>query len=281
MKFTFKKVILFTLFLISVFYIYVYAFDVEKKSVYHPEKAYLPPELYLLDKFTANSQRIDDDTVLSYWYIRGEKDKPTILYTEGTFRNMSYFQEKIKFLVQNNYPVILYDYRGYGQSTNKPSEEGIYSDLDKFIEHICSDYNITENDIIIWGHSLGGAVATEAATKHKFKGVIIEAAFTSMDDMKKYGAKLLSNNPFQYVLNRVVFTLVPVTQKFDNLAKIDKINSSTLILHSKPDSFIPYEMSIELNKKNPATKLYISEKGEHEDPYWHNQEILKFIKTLK
>ena len=134
--------------------------------------------------------------------------------------------------------------------------------------------------IIFWGHSLGGAVVTDIASREKFKGVILEGTFTRLEDMKNYAARFQSKNILQEILNRILYNSIPLTQKFESINKVSKIKSTLLILHARFDRIVPSWMSKKLAEKNRHANLFISDKGTHEDSVWNNDAILGFIKKL-
>jgi pimeloyl-ACP methyl ester carboxylesterase len=265
---------------VALFYIFIFGFDVERKIVFDPFKETQPVEEFLVSKLKSGEFLSDDNLKISYWYIDGNKNLPTVVYCHGNRQNMTYFQDRIKFLVENGYRVFMFDYRGYGNSEGVPSEPGLYKDLESFLNFIEKDYGLKKEDIILWGHSLGGAVVTEIASHEKFKGVILEGTFTKLDDMKNYAARYKSKNMIEEIVNILLYNSIPLTQKFESINKISKVKSSLLIMHARFDRIVPSWMSKKLAEKNPHASLFISDKGNHEESYWNNETILGFIKEL-
>ena len=265
----------------AIYYTLVYAFDIEKKIIYKPLKEFTSISADIAGKVRIESFKTSDGLKLSYIHIKGDKKLPPVLYCHGNGFNATYFINRVKFLANNNYEVFMPDYSGYGQSEGLPSENGMYKNVEEIINHLSSSYKIDKSQLIIWGHSLGGAVVADIASRNKFHGVILEAAFTKMSDMKNYAAKFRSSNEFDALLRMLIYNSIPLTQKFETINKVSKIQSPLFLIHSKQDEIVPYQMNIELYKKNPQARQFLSGKGYHDDPTWNNDVILNFIKSLK
>ena len=139
-------------------------------------------------------------------------------------------QNKIKFLVKKNYEIFTFDYRGFGKSSGEADEKGLYKDLDSFISFLNNKYKIPDSKIVLWGHSLGSAVVIDAAAKIKTKAVIVEGAFTSIEDMKNYRvANKRNKNTVQVWLRDCIFNSMPITQKFASRDKIAEIKYLRLL----------------------------------------------------
>jgi hypothetical protein len=264
----------------ALFYMFIFGFDVEKKIVFDQSTDSQPVEEYLMPKLKTGEFESKDHLKLAYWYIEGDNKLPAILYCHGNRQNMTYFQHRIKFLVENGYRVFMFDYRGYGHSQGKPYEQGLYSDLESFLGFIDKEYGVKKDNLVIWGHSLGGAVVTDVASRNDFKGVILEGTFTKLEDMKNYAARFKSHSIAEEIFNKLLYHAMPLTQKFESINKISKIDSPLFILHSRPDHIVPYWMSEKLAQKNSHANLFISDKGDHDEGTWNNQSILAFVKSL-
>jgi len=272
----------FIVFVLSIIIVYslFYLFEIEKKVIYSPSCITLSFLKSIQAKSDLKSFKTANNQSISYIEINGSNDLPVIVYCHGNSKNASQFQDRIEFIANKNYRIFMPDYRGYGKSTGKPDEKGLYNDLESFIAYLNAEYDIKPENIIVWGHSLGGAVVADVSTRHKFKGIILEGTFTKMADMRKFGAKFHSKTQVEYFLRSILYSIMPITQKFDTINKVKNIKSPILIIHSKPDSIVPYSMSENLAKGNKNARLYLSETGSHGDAVWNNKEILNFIKQL-
>lgn len=187
------------------------------------------------------------------WWIPAEQaDAPTLLYLHGNFRNVSYNVEHAMRLHRLGVNVLLVDYRGYGQSGGgMPSESKVYEDAESAWNYVSSK-GIPPKRIIIYGHSLGGAIAIDLASRHpEAAGLITESTFSSMQAMGELNYGFL---PIGFLLN----------QRFDSIQKIGQIKIPVLLLHGTWDKKIPYGMAQQLYERAPQPKtLKLIEGGEH------------------
>jgi fermentation-respiration switch protein FrsA (DUF1100 family) len=128
--------------------------------------------------------------------------------------------------------VFIVDYRGYGRSEGRPSEEGLYTDARAAWRYLVEERGIAPARIVIFGKSLGGAVAVELATQVKPAGVILESSFTSVPDM--------AARHFPFVPKALIRT------KMNSAGKIARIRAPKLHIHSPADEVVPYELGREL-----------------------------------
>lgn len=257
---------------------------IEKKLVYEAEKEtyQLMPEL--ASKAEAGSFLSSDKTPLTYYEIKGNKKSPVIVFCHGNQGSMTKAanQKKVKFLVKQGYTVFMPDYRGFGKSGGKPDEKGIYRDLDSFVSLLNNKYKIPDNKIVLWGHSMGSAIVIDEASKRNFEGVIVEGAFTSVEDMKNYRIAHKRNaNPVHLFIRDYIFNNIPITQKFTSKDKIAKIKSPMLIIHAVHDEMVPVEMGKKLAQLKPDAETFFSETGTHCHCGWQDKTILEFLGKLK
>jgi uncharacterized protein len=121
-----------------------------------------------------------DGARLFGWYVEAQADRPVILWCHGNAGNIINRLENLKLLYQLGLSVFLFDYRGYGRSQGKPSEEGLYQDALGAHDFLTRTRMIRPERIIIFGRSLGAAVAGEVAVQKPAAGLILESAFPSI-----------------------------------------------------------------------------------------------------
>ncbi len=276
------------MFVLSIFSVYIAAKSIditkiEKKLVYKPvNKTYnLIP---VIDSRAQKNYFFSKDGIkINYLRIKGSRKFPVIVFCHGNSGNMTRCgnQSKLKFLVQEGYEVFTFDYRGFGESGGEVDEKGLYDDLNSFIAYLDEKYNIPNDKIILWGHSLGSAVVIDTASKIKLKGVIVEGAFTSVEDVRDYvtSQDINKQSLFHNIRNRF-YDSIPITQKFSSKDKIASVKSPTLIIHAINDKIIPYEMGEKLAKLKPDAKTCFSKIGGHCDYGWQDKYILKFLRNL-
>lgn len=191
---------------------------------------------------------------LHAWWIPAEKpDAPTLLYLHGNFRNIGYNLENALRYRTLGCNLLLLDYRGYGKSTGgKPSEGKVYEDAEAAWQYLVGQRGVKPQQLFIYGHSLGGAVAIDLALRHpEVAGLIAESTFTSMRAMSELKHNLL---PVGLLLN----------QRFESLQKIPQLKVPVLLIHGTWDQKVPVSMAQQLFEAAPQPKtLVMIEGGEH------------------
>jgi len=181
------------------------------------------------------------------WWIPADQSphRRVLLYLHGSAFNISANVEHARRFHRLGFSVLLISYRGYGISVGDgPSEKTMYEDAVAAWNYLRTVRKIAPERIMIYGHSLGGAVAIDLAVKKPASaGVIAEATFTSIRDVAAL-------NSF--------YRLFPldllIEHAFDSLSKIDGLTVPVLFLHGTADSSIPYEMSRRLYERTPGPK---------------------------
>ena len=162
--------------------------------------------------------------------------------------------------------MLLLAWRGYSGNLGKPTEKNLYIDGETAIKWVIDNLNFDYENLIIYGESLGCAVAVELRTRHKFKSIVLEDPFTSIPDIARKRYKI-------YPVRNLIL------DKFDNYSKIDKILSPLLIISGKKDEVISHSHSKKLFFKanNPKKNLFIDE-GLHNNLYYFNiyKEVIIF-----
>lgn len=223
-----------------------------------------------------------DGIKLNAWYVKAKPNKPTIIYCHGQGENISLWQNVIKFLADRGYGVFMLEYRGHGRSEGNPFESGLYVDLESAVKYLKVYENLPQEDIVLWGRSLGGAVVADVASRKNFKAVILESTFTNI---REEAIHLTENGVLEnkFGIWRAFSTLFvkiyPITQKFSTDKKIHRIEEPLLIGHSLYDATVPVEMSYKLSELNPNAKTFFCECGSHHENDWFFEEVLKFLES--
>ena len=175
------------------------------------------------------------------WWIpaSSQVSANVLLYLHGKGGNIGTNIDRLAKFHELGFSVLAIDYRGYGLSDGKfPSESRVYRDVEIAWSYLVRDRQVPPEKIIVYGQSLGGAIAIELATQQPVPpgGLIVESSFTSMRDMVDYRYPFLNVFPVGLLL----------TQEFDSLAKVRTISIPFLFVHGLDDSHVPAQMSRQL-----------------------------------
>jgi len=227
----------------------------ERKMVFFPPQDYpLYPQQLGLNYKEANIKTGDGETLWA-WHLASDSARYTVLFFHGNAENISSRLDFAERLLALGLSVLLVDYRGYGKSTGKPSEKGIYEDARASYQLLTDSLNIPPENVIVWGSSIGAAAALDLATNVKVGGLILEGCFTSAKEMSQ---KIFPFFPFHWF----------ASFKFDNLGKISRVKAPVLIIHAGQDEIIPPQMGRALyDKANPPKHFYTVEGAGHNDTY--------------
>ena len=197
-----------------------------------------------------------DGTVLNGWFTAGSSGKPLVLYFHGNGGNLSDGVQYLTLLHSMGYPVCIFDYRGYGKSGGLVhAERDLYDDARGMLDFLEGE-GWRHESMIYYGQSLGAAVALQMALERAPSGLVLESPFTSLADVQKH------LSPVAYVL----FGWWSFYAKFDNLAKIPRVNVPLLFISGDRDELTPLEMTLRLYSNTQAPKmLYILRGANHCD----------------
>jgi uncharacterized protein len=173
-----------------------------------------------------------------------------VLYLHGNGLNIGANVEHAYRFHSLGLSVLLVDYRGYGQSKgNFPSESQVYEDVKIAWDYLVKERGINPQEIYIYGHSLGGSIAIDLAVKHpEAAALIVEGSFTSVRQMVDFQKGLFWMFPIDLLLK----------QRFDSIAKVDRLQMPVLFIHGTADTVVPVAMSRKLFDAAPEPKqLYI------------------------
>ena len=226
---------------------------VVNRFIYYPEPhwALTPADLGLEAKEVSLAP--EPGVQLHAWFFPHPAPVASMLFCHGNAGNASHRLENVYHLVQTGFQVLLFDYRGYGHSTGQPSEEGLYQDAVAAWEHLVARASAHGQPHLIFGRSLGGAVAVHLATRVQAAGLMVESTFTSIRTL----ARLIFPTPLPQL---------PV--KYDSLAKIGQIQMPLLAIHGQRDELIPYTDGLALFQAAPEPKTWYPIPGAgHNDTY--------------
>ncbi len=226
----------------------------QSSMVYYPTREMNSNPSHVGLMYESVSIQTDDGVRLLAWYIPHDSARATILLCHGNGGNISHRVQLIKILHDLNLNVLIFDYRGYGQSEGKPSEEGTYKDAKAAWLYLVRKKNIAPSNIIIHGRSLGGAVASHLAREVNPGGLILESSFTSVGDVAR--------RMFPYFPIRLMIRFDYKTA--DNVAEC---RCPVLVIHSRDDKLISFEFGQALYDRAREPKSFLEITGSHDDGY--------------
>lgn len=205
----------------------------------------------------------EDGVRLNAWFLANPSSPTVLLWFHGNATNIGQQLDELETYSRLGTNILALDYRGYGKSEGSPDEAGVYRDSEAAYRYLVDQRRFTPASIIVYGHSLGGAVAIDLAARHECGGLIVESAFTNTGEM----ARRMFHVPFIEHLPR---------SRFDSLAKIARVRSPVLVIHGTRDRVIPFSMGQRLYDAAPEPKSFLSvEGGEHDsiftsggEKYW-------------
>ncbi|ERN39972.1 prolyl oligopeptidase family [Rubidibacter lacunae KORDI 51-2] len=189
-----------------------------------------------------------DGYVYGWWLPNADASLPTLLYLHGNGGNVGTNLTRAVGYRDLGFSVLLIDYRGYGRSPGPfPCERQVYADAELAWTHLVRGRQRPPENIYLYGHSLGGAIAIELAMHHpELAGAIVEGSFTSMLEMAR-ATQRYRWLPLKWL----------VTQHFNSVAKLPNLNVPLLFVHGAEDDVVPAWMSKELHAVAPPPKTLL------------------------
>lgn len=222
---------------------------------------------------------------LNSWFIKPKEDKPVFLFLNGTNSNRTWQQEVVTFFDENGYGALMPDYRGFGDNPGIATEVSLYEDAEASLKFL-NDQGLNDKKLILWGYSLGGAVARHIAPMNNFRFGIIDSAITNENAIKNHFIRT-GLADIQRISQAVLAKLnieAPECTKipFDTTAKIKEVKYPLLFIHSKGDEIVPYEMTEKQAafSQNKLSKLVISGNAPHIHRSWTFKHIKDFDESL-
>ncbi|MCF7805034.1 MAG: alpha/beta fold hydrolase [Candidatus Marinimicrobia bacterium] len=222
----------------------------QEQFVFHPSSAIhsTPADVGLpYEEVTVTTQ---DGIDIAGWFIPHPDARAVILYFHGNANNLADRVEYLKLLHSLRVSIFGIDYRGYGKSDGKPDARGTYKDAEAAWEYLVNDQNIAPENIVIYGRSLGGAIATWLARQKNPGALILGSSFTSAGDMAR---KMFPFMPVKLLVR------VP----YNTLEHLKYVDSPVLVSHSIDDTTVPFEHGKRLFEAANPPKEFLELRGPH------------------
>ena len=213
-----------------------------------------------------------DGTKLFGWYVENAATSAVILWCHGNAGNIINRLENLRELYRLGLSVFLFDYRGYGRSQGSPSEEGLYQDALGAYDYLTRVRLIRPDRIVLFGRSLGAAVAAEVVSHKPAAGLILESPFPSIEAVAKfhYGGLLV-----HWLLGA----------EFRLIDRLPQLSLPKLVVHGDQDEIIPLELGRQVfEAAKPPKSFYVIKGADHNntyhvggEPYFHR--FAEFVRS--
>jgi len=231
-----------------------FLFIFQSHYVYYPERVLSADPSSIRLQFESVSFKTADGVRLFGWFIPSQSARGVLLFFHGNAGNISHRLESIQIFHQLGLDVFIFDYRGYGQSEGKPTEQGTYKDAEAAWRYLIEERQVSPNEVIVFGRSLGGAVASWLVQSHTPGVLILESTFTSLPDI---AATLYPYLPVRPLLRF----------EYDTAAYLSKIDCPVLIVHSRDDEIMPFSHGRRLFEMAKEPKKFLEITGTHNDGF--------------
>ena len=200
----------------------------------------------------------EDGVRLHGWWIPHPEARGTILYCHGNGLNIANRIGLCRDLHGLGVNVFIFDYRGYGRSRGRPSEQGTYRDARAAYEVVRARYGDAEQPpVIVYGASLGGTIAAQLALDKPVRGAIFEASFSSVLDV---GEHLYPWLPIRLIARN----------RYEADKRVAQLTMPKLFASSRDDRLIPYELGRKLYEAAAEPKEFFTLTGPHDEAGWNN-----------
>ncbi|MGD9153618.1 MAG: alpha/beta hydrolase [Gammaproteobacteria bacterium] len=237
-----KSLIIFVVAIYLLFLIFAYFFA--------DQMIFLPPLSGYIDTNDVIKLTTKDGVRISAVYLPNVHAKYTILFSHGNAEDLGYILPFLQDLNAQGFSVFSYDYRGYGTSKGRPTESRAYADANAAYDYLVNNLHVAPKHIVVFGRSLGAALAIDLAARKPVAGLIVESAFVTA---------------FR------VLTRIPVLpfDKFNNLRKIKQVRCPVLVIHAINDTVVPFWHGYKLYQviKTPKQYLWV-QNADHNDLFW-------------
>jgi fermentation-respiration switch protein FrsA (DUF1100 family) len=240
------------------------AFAFQDQLLFQPSSRLLAtPDDMGMSYETVRLDTDDGETLYGWWIPARDVSRETspdasaehtLLFFHGNAGNISGRLESVQQFHKLGLNVLIVDYRGYGQSTGSPSEEGIYRDAEACWAYLTEAQDIAPQHIVVFGRSMGGGAATWIASQRQPGAVILESVFTNVPDI---GAHHYSFLPVRAL----------ATNQFDNEARVADIEAPTLHIHSQEDRVVPFTLGRQVYEAAAEPKQFLEIEGGHNDGF--------------
>jgi fermentation-respiration switch protein FrsA (DUF1100 family) len=201
-----------------------------------------------------------DGARLSAWWVPADSPRGVILFCHGNAGNISDRLDSIQIFNRLGLSLFIFDYRGYGKSTGRPSEEGTYQDAEAAWNYLIRIRQEDPRKIVVFGRSLGGSIAARLSQAHNPQALILESTFPSLKDAARDRLPGL-------------FVKLFVPDQYRTLQYVRRAHCPLLILCSREDAIIPFHNGEALYAAASEPKEFVEIQGSHNRGFLDSQPL--------
>lgn len=241
----------------------------QRKLIYAPDPTRPVPENFGVPEMEPVALTTEDGLELvAWWREPADREAPVMVFLHGNAGHIGDRAPKVRPYLEAGWGVLLTSWRGFSGNPGRPSEKGLYADGRAALAFL-RRHGVVPARVVLYGESLGGAVAIHLATEEDVGAVALEAPFSSIVDV---AARRFRIFPTRFL----------VRDRFESIAKIPGINVPLLLVHGNRDEVIPVSLGRKLFEaaSHPKQSRFI-EGATHNDLYDHGapQMVLSFVNS--
>ncbi|MFN7452541.1 MAG: alpha/beta hydrolase [Alphaproteobacteria bacterium] len=221
----------------------------QRQFMYFPDGSEALPLNYDLENFTRVPLISGDGTAIAVWVHPARTGMNTIVYFHGNAGHLGYRADKFRAFAEAGFGLVAVSYRGYGGSEGQPTETGLYDDAATALSYALNTLHIPENNIILYGESLGTGIATHLATTHpQIALLVLEAPYRSVEARAQ---ELYPYLPVHYLIK----------DRYPQAALMAEVKAPVLIFHGTDDVIIPIQHGRDVYAATQAPKHLVVFEG--------------------
>ena len=253
-------ILLSCIFFIGMALVYIF----QRHLIYVPDKRRPSLSAFHASDMQVVTFKATDNLSINSWYKPATNHQPTILLLHGNAGHIGNRMPLVRHFLNTGFGVLVLEYRGYGGNPGTPTEQGLYADAQGALRFL-NEQGVTTQHVVLYGESLGTAVATYLASENKVCCVILQSPYTSMSSLARYHYPWLLLRP---------------KDKFDSLERIDKNYAPLLIIHGTEDKLVPFREGRRLFQQANQPKIFLKLENKAHNNLWglhFYQEVILFI----